>query len=119
MSELVASVSLHFFAGTDIELEFTVTDAVGDPVNIAGMDIAFVVRRDTASEAALSTEGSSPTATATITSSSGGVFRVTAGAEDTESLIGTYRFQAQIMDGQGNKSTVSRGFITFAGSLIS
>lgn len=116
MSDLVASVSHHFLAGTDVVLEFIVTDADGDAVNLAGMDIAFAVGRD--GSTVLSTEESAPTAMVTVTDSAGGIFRVSAEAADTESLSGTYRFLVQITDGAGVKNPVARGFLTFSENLL-
>lgn len=115
MSDLVASVSQHFIAGTDVVLEFTVTDG-SDPVNLSGMDIAFAAGRDGTN--VLSTEESSPTATVTVTDAVGGVFRIAADASDTEALSGTYRFLVQITDGQGVKNPVARGFLTFSENLL-
>lgn len=115
MSDLVASVSLHFIAGTDVELEFTVTDSEG-PVNLAGMDIAFVAKRD---EVVLSSEDSSQSAAITVTDTAGGVFRVAVSADDTASLSGTYKFQVMITDGQGKTTPVARGYLTFSENLLS
>jgi hypothetical protein len=112
---LATAISFSYVAGTDITLEFTVTDQDDVAANIAGATPHFAAAR--AGEAvALSTED--VTAIATITSAATGVFQVSIDAADTEDLLGTYRFQAQIEDASGDISTVARGFLTFTESLL-
>jgi hypothetical protein len=117
MSELVASISLHFVAGDDLLLEFTVTrDDVA--VNITGMTARFVVARRPGETAVLSTEASPATATASLTTPASGIFRVAIDGANSSALRGTYQFEAEIEDGSGDISTVARGFVTFEAPLI-
>ena len=118
MSELVSPVSLSFVAGDDLLLEFTVTDADDEVVNITGMTARFVVVRQIGDSAVISTEAVPATATATLTTPASGIFQVEVDAAVTANLSGTYRFQAEVEDGSGDKSTVSRGYITFESDAV-
>lgn len=112
---LATSVSFSYVAGTDITLEFTVTDEADEAANIAGATPSFAIAR-AGEDAVVSTEGG--TAAAVVTSAATGVFQVSINAVDTEGLLGTYRFQADIEDASGDIATVARGFMTFRASLI-
>lgn len=112
---LATSVSFSYVAGTDITLEFTVTDEDDEAANIAGATPRFAVAR-AGEEAVLSTEDE--TAVAAVTSAATGVFQVSIDAADTVDLIGTYRFQADIEDASGDIATVARGFMTFRANLL-
>jgi hypothetical protein len=118
MTDLVAAVSLAYFAGDDVELEFTITDDSGLAVDISGMTVRFAIARTAGSTAVASTEASPQTATSTVTNGAGGVFQVVVPAANTSDLRGTYRFEAEIEDGSGDKSTVAWGYVTFKAPVI-
>ena len=118
MSDLVASVSLSYMAGDDLLLQFTVTDADGDAVDITGMTPRFVIARTIGETPVISTEASPATATASLTTPASGIFTIAIDGSDTDALSGTYRFECELEDSSGDKSTVARGFMTFAANLI-
>jgi hypothetical protein len=115
--ELSGPVSGHFFAGNDHEWEFTVTeDSVA--VDITGMTFRFVMARRPGGTDVLSTESSPVTAVAAESTPLTGKFTITVTNADTESLLGTYQFQAQVEDLSGNKSNVLHGYYTFKANMI-
>jgi hypothetical protein len=111
---LSACISLSYVAGNDILLEFAVTDEEDVVADISDFTVSFVVARDGA--VALSTNES--TAIALVTDGTEGLFTVSVNATDTEDLLGTYPFQAQLQDELGELTTVARGFITFTQNLL-
>lgn len=113
MPELVASVSLHFAAGDDLLLEFTVTDADGDAVDITGFTAEFAIFRNLGDTAVIETED---TATSELTDPTSGVYTIAVDGDDTDALLGTYRFESAVTDGSDHRSTVSRGYVTFEGT---
>lgn len=112
---LVAAVSFSYVAGTDITLEFTVTDEDDEVATILGSTIHFAMAK-VGEDPAISTAGG--TAAGSITDAPGGKFQVSIDAADTEGLFGTYRFQAQLEDASGDIATVARGFMTFSKNLL-
>lgn len=115
---LSSSVSLHYVAGNTVTLEFAVTDENDDAASIAGDTIRFILV-DSDSQIVLSTEESGSSVTTEATNPSGGIFTVTIEDESTAALSGTYRFQAELEDALGDKTTVARGFLTFSPNLFS
>lgn len=113
MPEIVAPVSRRYAAGDDLSLQFTVTDADGNAVDITGFTCRFVIARRRGDTAAVSTEASPATATAAITTAVSGIYTVTIDKAVTANLAGTYYFESEIQDGSGDESTVARGWMTF------
>lgn len=118
MTATASPASLAFDAGDDVLIEFTVSRD-GAAVDITGMTPRFVAKRRVGQDAVASTEDSPATATATLTTPSSGLFTVAIDAADTEELSGTYRFEAELVDGNGDKQSVARGFLTFRRNLLS
>jgi hypothetical protein len=112
MGELISPVSTVYAAGDDLDLQFVVSDDNG-VVNISGFTCRFEIARIVGGTAVVSTETSPATATAELTTPASGVFTVSIPAESTELLLGTYYFEADVIDGNGKESTVSRGYMTF------
>lgn len=113
MPEIVAPISRTYAAGDDLSLQFTVTDADGNAVNITGFTARFVIARRRGDTAVVSTEASPATATATLTTPASGIYTVTIDKTVTANLAGTYYFESEIEDGSGDESTVARGWLTF------
>lgn len=113
MPEIVVAISRTYAAGDDLTLEFTVTDADGDAVNITGFTAKFAMARRVGDTAVLSTEDSPATATASLTSPASGIYTIAIDKDDTEDLRGTYYFESDVVDGSGDESTVARGYLTF------
>jgi len=113
---LVAAVSLRYRAGDDVLLEFTVTRD-GEPLSLSGMTPRFVAARKAGAAAAVSTEADPPTATATVTNLAGGVYQVAIDDAVTAELLGTYEWQSEIEDANGDVQTVARGYLTFVPKL--
>lgn len=118
MPDLVGAASLSYMAGDDLLLQFTVIDSDGDAIDITGMMVRFAISRTISGTAVISTEASPATATASLTTPASGIFTVAIDGSDTDALSGTYRFECEIEDSSGDKSTVARGFVTFAANLI-
>lgn len=108
------AVGFQYRAGETVQLLFTVVDDNGDPANITGMDVVFVLGRKPG-ETAVATTDSPANATATITNAAGGLYTVT--FQSDYDFLGTYRFESWLEDGSGNKSEPSRGYLTFEPSL--
>jgi len=115
--ELAGPISGTFFAGNHRAWVFSVTQD-GVAVNISGATGRFVMARKPGSDAALSTESSPQTVTASITDAAAGEFTVSVSADNTQNLLGTYLYQAQIEDSSGNKSNVLHGYFTFKKNMI-
>lgn len=118
MTASISPASLEFDAGDDVTLQFTVTRS-GSAVNITNMTPRFVLKRGYGSAAVASTEVSPETATADLTTPSSGVFTISIDAMVTAGLIGTYRFEAEVVDANSDKQSVARGFLTFRRNLLS
>lgn len=102
--------SFIYAAGESVLLQFDVDQV------ITGTTIRFSAKRTPTAEAALSTESAPATATATITETQ--QFTIAVEDEDTEDLLGTYRYSAEVEDVGGNKSEVAWGYLTFKPSLV-
>jgi hypothetical protein len=110
MISLVGPESGEFIAGNDHAWTFDV-QSDGEPLDLTGMTCRFVMGRDGYADA-LSTESSPPTAVATVDSPPNS-FTVEVAHADTQPLIGSYPWQAQVIDLQLNRSAVLRGWFTF------
>ncbi len=104
-------------AGDDKVLEVTVTDAAGTAVDITGASIQWrlskTVNRRPA-QIAKATGG----AGVEITDAAAGVFEVTLDPADTEDLRGAYYHEAEVIDADGNVSTVLTGAAEILPALI-
>lgn len=116
--ELQAPQSFSFKSGDSLRLALAVVDEDGEPADISGMTVRFVAARRVGAEAALTTEGGSANAVATITSGPGGTIEITAEGDDTDALSGTYAYECELEDGAGDKETIAHGFLTFEPNLI-
>lgn len=119
MSDLVASVSLSYQAGKDVEETWTVTQSSTE-VDLTGMTLRAVVARELDSTAVLSSSTSPQTITLTASNQTTNTGEFTWAWTDTasEDLHGTYRFEIEVEDTLGLKSTVARGFVTFKHNMI-
>jgi len=110
MAERQPPQSFSFASGESIELVFAVDQV------ITGMTPRFAAKRNAAATAVLTTEGVGPTATATVTGTQECTVLVT--DDNTESLVGTYRYAVEVEDGSGDKSEVAWGYLTFSKSMV-
>ena len=117
---IAATRSFDYIAGDYIRLSFAVTDLEGVPADIDGVDIRVAICNVETHEVILSTEGGSPGGSidAEITDADYGLFEATIDGNHTETLLGTYEWQAKIDDVSTDTATVGQGFITFARSLL-
>lgn len=101
--------SFSFAAGETVSIPFNV-DAV-----ITGMTPRFALKRKATDATAVRS-----TADANATASITGAQQVTVGItdENTEALIGTYRYSVEIEDVSGAKSEVAWGFLTFSPAMV-
>jgi hypothetical protein len=104
-----------FFAGNDQAWIFTVS-LDGEDVDLDDMVCRFSMARPGGFAAVLSTEDTTPTATATVNDDS--TFTITASAENTAFLLGTYEYQAQVENADGEKTNVLHGYFTFKQNII-
>jgi len=105
------------YEGESIRLKVRVVDANFVPVNISGASLAWEVQRDILSR---SGEVISKTTTSgiSITSASGGLFRIDIDPSDTEGLSGDYYHEARLADVSGNVSTLFVGRMTIIPTAI-
>ena len=108
MAERQSPQSFTFAAGESFILDFDVDQV------ITGMTVRFAAKRNSLATAVLSTAGA--TASASITGTQ--ECRITVVDENTENLLGTYRYSVEIEDGNGDKSEVAFGFLTFTPSMV-
>jgi hypothetical protein len=99
-----------FVASDALELVFDVDQV------ITGMTVRFAARRNADTSAVLTTEGATPTATASVTDTQ--ECTIVVASDDTEDLVGTYKYAVEVEDGSGEKSEIGWGFITFKPSII-
>lgn len=92
-------------AGESLEIDFT---ADGD---ITGAVVRFWAAREAGDTPVLTTEGSTPNVQGVVTASPD--FQILAADEDTEDLRGTYAYEVELEDVQGNKTKAARGYLTF------
>lgn len=96
--------------------------AAGETVNptidvdqiITGMTVRFGMKRPRGS--ALVISSAAGTATTSITGPQQAKFYIS--DENTEALLGTYRYSVEIEDGAGDKSEVAWGYLTFSPSMV-
>jgi len=109
VAERAVPQSFSFAAGETVSITFT-TDQV-----VTGMTPRFAIKRRP-SDAAAVRSSSDSNATAQID----GAQQITIGItdENTEALIGTYRYSVEVEDGAGAKSEVAYGYLTFSPSMV-
>lgn len=109
------TASYRVIAGDQIQITFTVTDAItGAPVPLTGTTPRFAIARGATVVVQTPT-----TATATITDAAGGIWRVTVAPSVTRTLAGTYTWQASIVDATGAVLTIAEGLLEIAPALLS
>jgi len=97
--------------GDDFNLNLAFTDANGAAVNISGwgtIKATFKLRKSLLDAATGVVQK-----TATVTSGAGGTATVTLSKTDTASMVGSYYYDVQYIDGSGNIKTAMSGVITF------
>lgn len=109
MADRQSPQSFSFAAGESFRLTFDVDQV------ITGMTVRFAAK-NYATSAALTTEGGAPTATASVTAAQ--QCAVVVSDNNTENLLGTYRYSVEIEDGSGDKSEVAWGYLTFNRSMV-
>jgi hypothetical protein len=93
--------------GDTVQLTMSITDANGEPVDIAGMLVKWALGRSAQGPKLLS---KSPGTGIVITDSANGQFAVFLVPADTQLLTpANYYHEFELTDGQGNISTVARG----------
>jgi len=110
--------TFRYKAGDDILLELVVTDQEGAPVDITGMALRFALAPMCSETPIISTEESPASAVATLIDGPTGVYQVAVEGDGTRDLVGVYRFESEIEDGQGGLSTVAEGTITFTEQIL-
>ena len=104
-------------AGDSKVLEVTVTDADGAAVDLSGAQtIRWHMSRSVNSRPA--TVEKALGAGITVTNGPGGIFSVTLDSADTEDLRGDFVHEAEVIDEDGNVSTVLSGAVTISAALI-
>lgn len=101
----------------DQDYEF-ILDANGNkiPKSIVGVTAQYAIARKIGDTPVISK--SSPASGIVLTDPENGVMQITVPKEDTSSLLGTYWHEVQVIDGDGNRTTVGQGRITFRPQLI-
>lgn len=104
------------YAGDDKLLTVTVTDGEGEPVDLTGAQkIRWQLGKG---------PGKTPIVEKAlgqgieVTDGPGGIFTVTLDSADTEALKGSYYHEAEVIDEDGNVSTVLTGTVTIEATLI-
>lgn len=102
-------------SGDTRTLTVTVNDRVtGDPIDLTGASIAWVLAKNNKSTAEIEKSVGSGITVATPAS---GVFVVTINPADTTDLDGIYYHEAQVTDASGRVVTVMRGRATIETDL--
>lgn len=104
------------FAGDTKSLEVALIDRAGQPVDLAGAQIRWALSAQPGGGAVLSakTLGSGIVCDAPET----GVFTVSLDPADTESLLGNYVHEAEVVLSNGVVSTVLRGVVSVRPTII-
>jgi len=114
-------MSRHTFrykAGDDILLEFVVADQDGAPVDITGTALRFAIAPMCSESPIITTEESPASAIATLIDGPTGVYQVAVDGDATQDLVGVYRFESEVEDAQGGRSTIADGTITFTEQIL-
>lgn len=114
---LAGPVSGVFFAGNDQSWQFTVTRD-GAAVDISGMTLHFVLTRKPGATAVLSDQAPQSNVTCSAVTPASGIWKAVVTAAVAAGLLGTYLYQAQVIDGSGAKSNVLHGWFTFKANVV-
>lgn len=95
------------YAGDNKKIYVEVVDENGELVNLAGTEIDWVLQGNVALSTASISKSS--TMSGEIVTESVGTFSITLTSSDTESLSGRFYHEAQIIDADGDISTVMVG----------
>jgi len=101
---------VELWAGDTKQLVVTVTDDAGDPKDLTGATVRWILQGRPADSSPLLDKDNDAKGGVTIVDAAGGVFRVDLSPEDTEELSPrTYYHEAEVTDASGNISTVLIG----------
>lgn len=105
MSDRGSPQSFAPSAGETLEIDF-VADG-----NITGATVRFWAARERGGTVVLSTEPPLSNVVGSVLASPN--FRIVAADEVTENLLGTYAYDVELEDVQGNKTYAAHGYLTF------
>lgn len=94
-------------AGDDQDLVVTVKNEAGVVVDITGSTIKWAMKKTVNGQAQVS---KTTTSGITLTTPSSGVFTISLGSVDTQTLSGRYYHEAELTNNIGKKKTIMTGF---------
>lgn len=100
------SVDDHF-SGDTLRITVTVTDGDGNPYDLTGARIDWVLAPTPGGDAHV--EKSTADGSITITDAAAGEFRVDLAPSDTQDRSGSYYHEAELEDSNGNEATILTG----------
>jgi hypothetical protein len=107
-----------YYSGDTLRLIVTTEDSDGNAVDIRDTDIRFEVQQDQSSGTALIEKDNVGGGGVSITDGVNGKFVVEIDPSDTEDLSGTFPYEVEITDTNGDVATVLIGTINIATDLI-
>ena len=93
-------------APASADARVSVTNELGDPVNLTDFTFQFALVRPGDTAPLVSTEVSPPTVETEATDVEGGLWEARVTAVDSAVLRGTYEYQAQVIDANGLRGNV-------------
>jgi hypothetical protein len=107
-----------YHSGDTMRLRCTVQDEDGDVVDIRDADITFALAQNQTSSSVIFTKDNIGGGGVTITDGVNGKFLVEIEPSDTASLDGTFPYEIEIVDTDGDVATVLTGSLVVAADLI-
>jgi|GEM_PF-4150342 len=104
----------EMYSGDDQTIEITVTDDAGDPVDLSGSELTFVIAEDGSAEVTKATADGD----ISITGANNNVATIQLDASDTDDLDGAYHIELQQTDSGNNVATLTRGTLSIKQDLI-
>jgi hypothetical protein len=108
---------MTIFAGNDVDIIVTVTDADGTAVNITGVTMTYVLGTEVGAAAATVTK--TVGGGITLTTPASGIATINLDPDDTTSLEGTYYHELEITSAASEVNTGFIGEVTINGTLAS